>query len=191
MPKLIAFNQVTVDGYFAGSGGDLSWAHKSPDDAEWNAFVAQNASAGGMLLFGRVTYEFMASFWPTPAAIENLPQLARQMNALPKVVFSRSLDKASVEAFWNNSRLVQGDMVGEVRRMKEQPGPDMAILGSGSIVAQLAAAGLIDEFQIVVNPIALGSGRTMFHGVQHPLHLKLAKTRVFGNGNVLLCYEPA
>ena len=79
----------------------------------------------------------------------------------------------------------------EIRKLKNEPGQDMAILGSGSIVAQLAAAGLIDEFQIVVNPIVLGQGRTMFDGVAHALPMRLVKSRVFGNGNVLLCYEPA
>jgi dihydrofolate reductase len=186
VPKLIAFNQVTLDGYFAGTGGDIGWAHKAEQDVEWQAFVAGNATAGGVLLFGRVTYELMASFWPTPSAIENLPALARQMNDLPKVVFSRTLDKAS----WNNTRLVRGDLAAEIRQMKHEPGSDMAILGSGSIVSQLADLGLIDEFQIVVNPVVLGQGRTMFDGIGHTLDLRLIKTRVFGNGNVLLCYEP-
>ena len=187
MPKLIAFNQVTLDGYFAGAGGDIGWAHKSPHDAEWNAFVAENANSGGMLLFGRITYELMASFWPTPMAIENLPVLAHEMNGLAKVVFSRSLRQAS----WNNTRLVSGDMAAEVRKLKQEPGANLAILGSGNIVAQLADLGLIDEFQVVVNPVVLGRGRTLFDGIGQKLNLRLTKTRVFGNGNVLLCYEPA
>ena len=191
MPRLVAFNQVTLDGYFAGPGGDIGWAHQTQPDAEWNEFVAGNANAGGVLLFGRVTYQMMASFWPTPAAIENLPSLARQMNELSKIVFSRTLDGASVASSWSNTRLAQGDLVAEIRKLKNEPGKDMAILGSGSIVAQLAAVGLIDEFQIVVNPIVLGQGRTMFDGVAHALPMRLVKSRVFGNGNVLLCYEPA
>lgn len=186
MRKLIVFNQVTLDGYFAGPGGDISWAHKDPNDAEWNAFVAENATSGGMLIFGRITYELMAGYWPTPRAIENDPMVAQGINALPKVVFSRTLDKAS----WNNTKLVKGDPAAEVRKMKQEPGPAMAILGSGSIVAQLAEAGLIDEFQFVVNPVILGQGRTMFEGLKEKLTLKLTKTRTFANGNVLLCYEP-
>ena len=91
MRKLVVFNQVTLDGYFADMNGDLSWAHKN--DAEWNAFVADNAKGGGLLLFGRITYELMASYWPTPYAIENDPIVAKQMNNLPKVVFSRTMDK--------------------------------------------------------------------------------------------------
>ncbi len=184
MRKLVVFNQVTLDGYFAGMNGDTSWAHK--EDTEWNAFVADNASAGGLLLFGRITYDLMAGYWPTPQAIKNAPIVAEQMNNLPKVVFSRTLNKAS----WSNTKLVNGDMAAEIRKMKKEPGKDMAILGSGSIVSQLAQEGLIDEYQIVVNPVVLGRGRTMFDGVKEKLTLKLRKTRTFGNGNVLLCYEP-
>ena len=81
MRKLIVFNNVTLDGYFADRNGDMSWAHRQ--DAEWNAFVGGNASGGGALLFGRVTYELMASFWPTPAAMERAPVVAEGMNNMP------------------------------------------------------------------------------------------------------------
>ena len=186
MRKLVSFTQVTLDGYFTGRQGDISWAHEGQQDAEWNAFVAENASGGGQLLFGRMTYDLMVSYWPTPAAREHDPVVADGMNNLPKVVFSRTLDKAS----WSNTRLVKGDLAAEVRKMKQEPGEDMAILGSGSIVSQLAQAGLIDEYQIVIKPVVLGEGRTMFDGVKEKLTLKLTKTRAFTNGNVLLCYEP-
>jgi dihydrofolate reductase len=184
MRKVIVFNQVTLDGYFTDLKGDMSWAHKQ--DPEWNAFVAENATGGGVLVFGRITYEMMASWWSTPQAIQSMPVVAEQMNQLPKVVFSRTLDQAS----WNNTKLVKGSLAAEVRKMKQEPGPDMAIMGSGSIVSQLAQEGLIDEYQIVVNPIVLGKGRTMFDSVTERLTLKRTKTRAFGNGNVLLCYQP-
>ena len=184
MRKLVVFNQVTLDGYFAGANGDLSWAHKN--DPEWNAFVAENATAGGHLVFGRITYEMMAGYWPTPAAIKTFPIVAAGMNSLPKVVFSRTLDNAS----WNNTKLVKGSMAAAIRKMKNEPGNHMTILGSGTIVSQLAQEGLIDEYQMVVNPIVLGKGRTMFDGINAQLTLKRTKTRTFGNGNVLLCYEP-
>jgi dihydrofolate reductase len=186
MRKLISFTQVTLDGCFTGRNGDLSWAHEGPQDAEWNAFVAENASGGGQLLFGRITYALMVSYWPTPTARENDPVVAERMNSLPKVVFSRTLDKAS----WSNTSVVKGDLATEVRKLKHEPGQGMVILGSGSIVSQLAQTGLIDEYQIVVKPVALGEGRTMFEGIRQKLSLKLTKTRVFTNGNVLLSYEP-
>jgi dihydrofolate reductase len=187
MRRLIVFNNVTVDGYFAAANGEMQWAHRNAQDEEYNAFVAGNANGDGQLLFGRITYQMMASFWPTPMAMEQLPAIAKGMNGMPKVVFSRTLK----EATWNNTKLVKGDVVEEVRKMKKEVGPDLAILGSGSIVAQLANVGLIDEYQVMVNPVILGGGRTMFDGMTKKLNLKLAKTRAFRNGNVLLNYESA
>jgi dihydrofolate reductase len=128
----------------------------------------------------------MASYWPTPLAKQNMPAVAEGMNRMPKTVFSRTLDKV----IWNNTKLLKGDLATEVRKLKNEPGPDIVILGSGSIVSQLAQEGLIDEFQIVVNPIILGKGRTMFDGVKETVTLKLVKSRVFGNGNVVQDYEP-
>jgi dihydrofolate reductase len=185
MRRLVAFGQVTLDGYFADANGDMSWAHKT--DPEFKAFVEENAKSGGTLVMGRVTYEMMASYWPTPMASSNDPIVAERMNASPKIVFSRTLHEAS----WSNTKLVKGDMATEIRNLKKESGKHMAILGSGSIVAQLAGEGLIDEYMVVVNPIVLGRGRTMFEGIKGRLNLKLTKTRTFGNGCVLLWYEPA
>ena len=184
MRKLAVFNNVTLDGYFTDARGDMSWAHK--DDAEWTAFAAENASGGGVLLLGRITYDLMASYWPTPAALANAPAVAEGMNRMQKVVFSRTLDKAS----WQNTTLVKGDIVAAVRRMKSEPGEGMVILGSGSIVSHLTQARLIDEYQIVVHPVVLGKGKTMFDGVKEKVSLRLTKTRAFGNGCVVLWYEP-
>jgi dihydrofolate reductase len=184
MRKLVVFNHVSLDGYFTDAKNDMSWAHKQ--DAEWNAFAEGNAASGGMLLFGRVTYDLMSSYWPTPAALQQFPKIAERMNTLPKVVFSRTMDKAS----WKNTELAKGDPATVVRTMKESPGPDMAIMGSGTIVSLLAQAGLIDVYQIVVNPIVLGKGRTMFESVTEKMPLKLTESRTFGNGNALHCYEP-
>lgn len=186
MHRLVVFNSVTIDGYFSGTNGDISWSKANQDD-EFRAFVAENAQGGGVLVFGRITYELMKSYWPTPDALKTFPIVAERMNNLPKVVFSRTLDKAS----WKNTTIVKGNLVPEIRKMKKDAGDDMAIMGSGSIVSQLAPEGLIDEYQIVVNPVILGKGRTMFDGIENQLSLKLTKTRPFANGNVLLCYEPA
>jgi dihydrofolate reductase len=187
MRKLVVFNNVTLDGFFTGANGDLSWAHTGHDDAEFNAFIAENASGGGQLLLGRITYEMMASYWPTPAALKDNPAVAEGMNSMPKVVFSRTLKQAS----WNNTKVVNGDIAPEVKKLKNESGPGMAILGSGSIVSQLAPTGLIDEYQLLVNPIVLGNGRTMFDDVKEKLNLRLGTSRTFRNGKVYLCYEPA
>ena len=184
--KLGAFMQISLDGYFCDPRGDMSFAHKPPSDAEWNEFVTGNASGGGMLLFGRTTYDMMAAWWPTPMAAQAMPEVAARMNAMPKIVFSRTLRSAD----WSNTKLVKDDLVGTIRRMKDETGPDMAILGSGSIVTQLAGAGLLDALQVVVNPIALGSGKSLFSGLTKRLDFVLTNTRVFANGSVVLWYAP-
>ncbi len=185
MRNLLVFNQISLDGFIADKNGDMQWAHK--DDAEWRAFTEENASGGGELLFGRVTYDLMASYWPTPMALKANRAVAERMNSLPKVVFSRTMKKPA----WNNTRLVQGDITAAVRKLKAEPGSGMVILGSASIVSQLAPEGLIDEYQLVVNPIALGEGKGMFAGIAERLCFQLVNVRAFRNGNVLLRYRPA
>jgi dihydrofolate reductase len=186
MRKLIAFNHITLDGYFVSADGQFSWAQKGNDDPEYSSFVAENSSGGGQLLFGRVTYNIMASYWPTPIADQHHPSVAAGMNSMSKVVFSKTLDHAS----WNNTTLIKGDLISEVQKLKQQDGPGMAILGSGSIIAQLAPEHLIDEYQMIIDPVALGKGRTMFDGIKEMLTLKLTKTRIFKNGKIFLSYEP-
>lgn len=183
MRKLQIFNLVTLDGYFAGEDGDISW-HRV--DAEFQELANAAANSGSTLLFGRITYELMASYWQSQEALRDDPIIAAGMNRSEKLVFSRTLAKAD----WTNTRLIKGDLFEEVKKLKAGTGPALTVLGSGSIVAQLAAAGLIDEYQLLLNPVALGKGRTMFEGIGRPLAFRLASTRTFGNGNLLLCYTP-
>ena len=184
MRKLMVFNSVSLDGFFADARGDMSWAHKQ--DAEWGEFVSGNASGESVLVFGRVTYDLMAGYWPTAQALQANRVVAERMNGLKKIVFSRTLH----EAAWQNTRLIKSDIAGEIRKLKREPGPDLVIMGSGSIVSQLTVARLIDEYQVVLCPIVLGSGRTLFAGVEQKVGLTLKKTRSFRNGNVVLWYEP-
>jgi dihydrofolate reductase len=185
MRRVVVFNMVSLDGYFVDGKGDMSWAHKR--DAEWNDFASENASGNGVLVFGRITYQLMASYWPTPMAFQNSPTVAKGMNEMAKIVFSRTLDKVS----WTNTKLMKGDLATEVRELKGEEGPDMVILGSGSIVSQLVQHNLIDEYQMALSPIVLGKGRTMFEGLGEKLSLKLTRSRAFGNGTVFACYQPA
>jgi dihydrofolate reductase len=184
MRRLIAFLTTSLDGFFADAAGDMSWAHQS--DPEWLEFVQGNASGGGTLIFGRVTYEIMIRYWPTPMAKQQNPVVAEGMNSAPKFVFSRTL----AEATWQNTQLIKSDLAGEIHKLKQQDGSDMCILGSGTIVTQLAEARLIDELQIVVSPILLGKGKTPFETLKQRLPLKLLKTRSFQNGNVIHYYGP-
>jgi dihydrofolate reductase len=183
MSKLIVFSSISLDGYFTDAHGDMSWAHHS--DAEWDDFVASNARHESTLLFGRVTYQQMASFWPTAAARQMAPDVATGMNRASKIVFSRSLKEAS----WSNTRLLSDGMAEAVRGLKRDSGQDLVVLGSGSVVSQLAQEGLVDEYQLVLVPVVLGAGRTLFDGLRNRLALQLVKTRAFKNGNLVLSYR--
>ena len=187
MRRLTVFNNVSLDGYFVDAKGSMDFAYKNADDPEWKEFVSGNASGDGALLFGRVTYDMMASWWPTPQAKAAMPAVADGMNRSVKYVVSRTMNDAS----WSNTTVLGGDLVSAVRALKQSDGPDIVILGSGSVVAQLAAAALIDRYQLVVKPVVLGGGRSMFAGLPAPVALKPLSTRTFGNGSVLLSYERA
>ncbi len=185
MRRLTVFNQQSIDGYFCSRDGDVSWTHATGgEDRAFREFSEANARSNNTLVFGRKTYEMMASFWPSPMAAQQFPVLAAQMNALAKIVFSRTLDRAT----WNNTTIASGDLVTEIRRLKSEPGKDLTILGSGSLVAQLVHAGLVDELGIMVIPIVLGAGRSMFGA--DVTTMTLTKTQAFHNGRVYLRYEP-
>lgn len=186
--SLTVFDSVSLDGYFTDADGDMRWAYEVPSDPEYDAFVAANArggaSGGSAILFGRVTYEMMASYWPTPQAAQDLPDVAAAMNRMTKYVVSRSLR----EVTWQGARLVKGDLVTEVRRLKAEA--DLVVMGSGSLVAPLADAGLVDELHLVVLPVTLGRGRTLFAGTRERHRWTLTDSRAFKNGKVSVRYRP-
>lgn len=183
MRKLGVFNFITLNGYFEGPGRDISWHTHSGEASEYSEKMS---GAGSILLFGRLTYELMVSYWPTEYAMKNDPIVAENMNKAEKIVFSRTLDKVD----WSNSRLVKDNMVEEIKKMKQIPGKDMTILGSGSIVTQLAEEDLVDEYTFMLDPVVLGQGTPIFKGLTHKLNLKLTEARTFKNGILLLSYQP-
>ena len=185
MSKVNMFNNISVDGYFTDANNDMGWAHAGGDDPEFAQFTAGNAKGSGALVFGRITYEMMASFWPTPQAKQMMPEVAERMNASPKYVFSRTLKKAA----WANTTLLHGDPAAEITRLKKDGDRDMTVLGSGSIVAQLAQAKLLDGLSLIVCPVILGAGRTLFEGVTARPNLKLEQSRSFRNGKTFLSYS--
>jgi dihydrofolate reductase len=138
-----------------------------------------------MILFGRITYEMMASFWPTDMARQSMPDVAKGMNAASKIVFSRNLKKAD----WENTKVISGDLIAEVNKLKQEAEKDMVILGSGSIIAQLSDHKLIDTYQIMIDPVALGRGTSLFTNMEHQLDLVLKDTQTFKSGTVLLTYS--
>lgn len=183
MRKLTVFNFTTLNGYFKGRNDDISWhMHGS----EQNQYSVEMLKSGNILLFGRITYEMMAGYWSSADAVKNNPLVSEGMNKAEKIVFSKTLEDVQ----WNNSTLIRNDIVKEIKKMKATPGKNMAILGSGSIVTQFADAGLIDEYQIMIDPVALGSGTPLFSGIKQKLDLALTHTRSFESGVVLLCYQP-
>jgi dihydrofolate reductase len=180
MKKLRVFESISIDGYFTDRADDMSWAHDGAEDPEFADWVGGNASGGGELVFGRVTYQMMEAFWPTPMAARQMPVVAKGMNAAKKYVASRTLKPT-----WNNTHLLEGDLVKAVRALKAGDGPGITVLGSGNVAAQLGEAGLVDEYQFVVVPIALGGGRTVFTSRRK---LRLVEHRAFRCGNVVVTY---
>jgi dihydrofolate reductase len=183
MRTLYAFIVQTLDGYYEGPNREFDWPNV---DDEFYAFSVEQMRATDMLLFGRVTYEFMADYWPTEAAKEDDPAVAERMNAIPKIVFSSQLERAE----WNNSRLVRGDVADEIAELKRQPGKDLGIFGSLDFTKSLIEMGLLDELRVMVHPIVLGDGHSLLRGVRERVPLRLLDSRVFESGNVLLRYEP-
>jgi dihydrofolate reductase len=183
MRKVFLFMMVTLDGYYEGPNQDISWHNV---DEEFNEFAIEQLSDTDTLLFGRKTYDMMAAYWPTEAAKTDDPVVSGFMNSLQKVVFSKSLPKAD----WENTTLVREKVEDEIGRLKAQPGGDIAIFGSSGLAAELATAGLIDEYRIMVNPVVLGQGSSLLAGIGRMLKLRLTKSRTFKSGNVLLYYQP-
>jgi dihydrofolate reductase len=196
MRRIIAFNRVSADGYFTAPDGNLNWV--VPEE-ELDKQATSNMPSQGTLMFGRRTYEMFASFWPQqldkPAGAEDphnpgrrppeMHAMAVYINNAIKIVFSRTLK----DVRWKNSRLLSKFDPREVERIKQEPGPDIMIFGSGTIVSQLAQSDLIDEYQFVVGPVLLGDGRSLVSGISRTVSLKLVEAKPYKSGNVMLRYQ--
>ena len=181
MRKLIMWNLMTLDGFFEGTKSwDIDW-HEYVWGDELEQLSIDQLKSIGTLLFGRVTYEGMASYWISAAG-----EVADFMNSIPKLVFSRTMQKAD----WNNSRLVKGNAVDEVVELKRQPGKDMYIFGSADLSSTFMQHGLIDEFRVCLNPLILGGGNSLFKSNPKRLKLKLLEARPLKSGCVILRYQP-
>jgi dihydrofolate reductase len=183
MRKAYLFMMVSLDGFFEGPDHDISWHNV---DEEFDRFAIDQLNETGTILFGRKTYEMMASFWPSDTAKEADPETAERMNTTPKVVFSRTLEKAD----WQNTTLGRDGVKEAVEDLKRQSGKDIAVFGSSDLSVSLLQMGLLDELRIMVNPVVLGEGKRLFEGIRGRLALTLVNTRTFANGNVLLYHQP-
>jgi dihydrofolate reductase len=181
MAILSSFNFISLDGYYKGPNEDISWA---PHDAEGQQLSKDGLSSGNTLLFGRVTYQMMQSFWTSALAVQRMPEVAAGMNNAEKLVFSDSLK----EATWQNTRILNGNLRDEILKLKQESSNDITILGSGNLLAQCAEHNLIDLYQVLIHPVAIGAGTPIFNGLAHRLNLKLTYNRVFKSGAVLLHY---
>lgn len=182
MRKLIMWNMMTLDGHFeGGKSWDIDW-HEYVWGEELEQFSIEQSKSVGMLLFGRVTYQGMAAYWPSATG-----EVADFMNSVPTVVFSRTLEKAE----WNNTRLLRENAEQEVASLKQQPGKDLFIFGSANLSSSLARNGLIDEYRLGLNPLILGNGQPLFKPNSDSVKLKLLEARPLKSGVVILRYQPA
>lgn len=186
MKKIIMFNFVTVDGYFAGTDGNIDW---HPVDDEFNAFGADFISQCDTALFGRVTYDLFAGFWPTAASRADSSaddrSIAQSLNDMRKIVVTHN----KLDTDWQHTDIWQDVEANKVKELKQQDGKNIVIYGSGTIVKQLTELGLIDEYQMIVAPVILGGGKSLFAGNSQK-KLRLTGTKTFKAGNVLLKYIP-
>jgi len=183
MGRLTTYNFISLDGYYKSLREDISWHKHGGEEAD---FSAESLQAGNVLLFGRATYQMMESFWPTPMAAQAFPLVAEGMNKAEKIVFSNTLKKAD----WSNTKIVSGDIIKAIKKMKKVPGKDMTLLGSGSVLTQLAEHDLVDEYQFMIDPIVIGKGTSIFKNLKQHLELQLIDSKKFQSGVVLLTYQP-
>lgn len=195
MRRIVAFDNVTADGYFSAPEGGLEWVVQEP---EIHQRAAGNMQGIGTILFGRRTYEMFESFWPHALdgsgsapnphdAGRRSPEMramAVWINDARKLVFSTTRKQVT----WKNSRILREIDTGEIEALRRESGTDIMLFGSGSIASQLTRAGLIDEYQFVVNPVFLGAGKPLISGLPKVSKLQLLEAKAFASGNVMLRY---
>ncbi len=182
MVKLSSFTFITLNGFTHGLDGDISWHRHGVEE---NQYAADSMDSGSTLVFGRSTYELMANYWPTPMAMENDPEVAKGMNASNKLVFTNSLK----EVAWENTEIISGNFVDEMKKLKSTSDRDLTILGSGSLLTLFASESLVDDIQIMIDPVAIGSGVSIFSGLEKNLELEFVNCRSFSSGVILLSYK--
>jgi dihydrofolate reductase len=189
--KIGVFIHITLDGFFAGPNDEIDWFKVINKDAEWEKHTRQESQSGSTLLLGKTTYQMMKSFWPSPAVVQSDPHMAKVMNESPKIVISKTIKSVEDEQNWKNVRILRDLNHDTITKLKEEDSSGtITILGSGSIVQQLANMDFVDEYELVVVPIIIGDGKYLFKDV-NMTEMKLLETRAFKNGLVSLRYQPA
>ena len=185
MRKIRLFMNVSLDGYVADAHGDISWAQG--DEAEFQAHSRERGGEVDIILLGHTTYRMMESYWPTPQAAAATPEFAAFMNEKRKVVASH----APFEPGWSNVTVISGDVAAAIRQLKAEDGNEIVVFGSNTLSATLLREGLLDELQIVVCPVALGAGISLFAGLPTRERLVLSESRAFPSGKMFLAYTRA
>jgi dihydrofolate reductase len=193
--RVVASTFVTLDGYMVGPDEDVSWVAEGFDPVMQEDIAVDMSRKSDVFLFGRVTFELFAAYWPTavpyeegdelhPAEGKEDPRIIRALNDFPKLVFSKTLEKSE----WNNTRIVDDGLEDEIRRLKKQPGNAVSIQGSASIVQALGRADLIDEYRLYVHPVLLGDGKPLFRAGVSRQDFELAGIKPYANGVVSMSY---
>lgn len=189
MRKIVLTEWVSLDGYTADRDNQMGFVGESFDD-EMGRYEGTIINTGDTLLLGRATYDSFAGSWPLvpddPTRSEPEKEYARALNAMRKIVVSKSLESAD----WAGSEIVRSIDPAFFEQLKAQDGKDILIYGSASIVSQLTELGLIDEYQVLVHPVVLGGGKALFGGVTDTRRLRLVSAQPFESGVVLLTYQP-
>jgi dihydrofolate reductase len=181
---LASFIITSLDGFYEGPNAEFDWPRV---DTEFREFAIHQLDEADTLGFGRATYEHMATYWPTAQAIANDPEIASRMNDMEKIVFSTTLTEAS----WSGTMVIPGEAPERVPTIKAAEGRDVLVIGSARLTANLVVAGVLDELRVMVSPIVLGQGRSLFEDLRTRVSLTLLRVRQFDSGNVLLTYRPS
>jgi dihydrofolate reductase len=180
MRRLILQTGISIDGYVAALDKSHPWGNEG-DDSAIKSWVLDSVWGAGAHLMGRVTYDEMASVWPTSSS-----EYARPMNEIPKVVFSRTLQHGD----WAETRIASGDLAEEVGRLKREPGNDLIAYGGATLDQALTRLGLVDEYRLMIQPAALGAGLQLFKDLPAPLHLDLVEATTYPTGVAIHVYRP-
>ena len=185
MRKVKLQMQMTINGYVAQPNGKNDWMTWNPDD-ELIAFMNSLLDTSDTLLLGRKTAENIIKYWADTAIENPTHPFAKKIAALPKVVFTKTLDKSA----WNNTTLAKGNLAEEIAGLKKQNGKDILVFGGAGFVSSLIQEGLIDEYHLIVNPTAISNGMTIFNSFDSVRKFTPVQAKLYPGGKIVLSYKP-
>lgn len=187
MKKISVFNHVSLDGYFSGPNNEIDWFKSLKKDIVWDEYTHSQEKSGNTFLFGHKTYNLMKNYWSAQKSTNGHDGSGSGIETSNKIIFSKKIKHVEEDDSVENLKFMHEINPQEIMQLKEEE--DMMIIGSGSIVHQFAMHNLIDEYNLVIIPVALGKGKPLFKDF-NKLNLDLLEARSFKNGIVLLRYQP-